>query len=129
MVRGLKSRMGLPVPESTPPFAQYPRPFAGPPQVRIDLMGTPFQLFSKDWKNWMGATLPVVAAGGISAVLGLILPLVDRSSDAFSLTPLPIISYLAGIISRILSWIAVGGRAGMAVRRLIGEACPYSPQW
>ena len=120
--------MDFPGPESTPPFAQYPRPFARPPQVRIDLIGDAFQLFSKDWKIWMVATLPVVAAGGISTILGLVLPFVDRSSDASKLTPLPIISYLAGIISRILSWIAVGGRAGMAVRRLIGEACPYSPQ-
>jgi hypothetical protein len=114
--------MGFPGPESTPPFAQYPRPFARPPQVRIDLIGDAFQLFSKDWKIWMVATLPVVAAGGISTILGLVLPFVDRSSDAFSLTPLSIIYYLASIISGILSWIAVGGMTRMAVRRLDGFA-------
>jgi hypothetical protein len=115
--------MSFPGPESTPPpYAQYPRPFARPPQVRIDLIGDAFQLFSKDWKIWMVATLPVVVFGGISTVLSYVLPFIERSSDPLSISPLTIISYLMSLISGILTWIAIGGMTRMAVRRIDGFA-------
>lgn len=113
--------MSFPGPESTPPpYAQYPRPFARPPQVRIDLIGDAFQLFSKDWKVWILAALPVAIPGAIATVLSIVTSFTERSSDPFSLSPLTIIYYLMSLITGVLSWIAVGGMTRMAVRRLDG---------
>lgn len=70
----------------------------------------------------MVATLPVVVFGGISTILGFVMPFIEQSSDPFSISPLTIIYYLSSLISGILSWMALGGMTRMAVRRMDGFA-------
>lgn len=105
----------------TPPptYAQYPRYRA--PEVRFDLIGEAFQLFSQKPVPYIVASLPTLAVTIVSNLIGIGVQFMPDNQSLSSLGAILGVQLFIGVLAFFLYAWQLGGMVAMGVKHSRGE--------